>query len=164
MKDLGLKVLWFEILIYLRRLRMSRAKELMIEFKFNKKERWLNLKFKILLLSYVLNSIFDNIIIIALRNRILNDSKFNEITIWCFVIINLANVVMMMMLLWLLYVLARFLSFITRYCEQINVSQTKLISFKTLNQLMSIIIMLNHNNESQCLTMSQGSITSNLQP
>ena len=51
----------------------------MIEFEFNKKEKWLDLKFKILLLSYyVLNSIFDNIIIVALNNRMLNDSKFNN--------------------------------------------------------------------------------------
>ena len=78
MKDLGLKVLWFKkILIYLRRLRMSRAKELMIEFKSNEKEKWLNSKFKTLLLSYILNSIFDNIIMIALNNRMLNNSKFD---------------------------------------------------------------------------------------
>ena len=36
-KDLGLKVLSFEILIRLKRLRMSRAKELMIKFEFNEK-------------------------------------------------------------------------------------------------------------------------------
>ena len=121
MKDLDLKILWFEILICLRRLRMSRAKELIIEFKSNKKGKWSDLKFKILLLSYVLNSIFDNIIMIALGNRMLNDSKFDEVAIWCFVIINLANVIMMMMLLWLLYAVARPLSSITRYYKQINV-------------------------------------------
>ena len=101
MKDLDLKVLWFEILIYLKRLRMFRAKELMIESESNKKGKWLNLKFKILLLScYILDLIFDNIIMIALNNRMLNDSKFdNAIAIWWFVIINLASVVMMIMLL-----------------------------------------------------------------
>ena len=56
---------------------MSRAKELIIEFKFNEKKKWLNSKFKIFLLSYILNSIFDNIIMIALNNRMLNDSKFD---------------------------------------------------------------------------------------
>ena len=57
---------------------MSRAKKkLIIEFESNEKEKWLDLKFKILLLSYVLNSIFNNIIIIALSNRMLNDSKFD---------------------------------------------------------------------------------------
>ena len=121
MKDLGLKVFSFKILICLRRLRMSRAKKLIIESKFNEKEKWLNLKSKTLLLSYVLNSVFDNIIMIALNNRMLNDSKFDEVAIWCFVIINLANVVMIMMLLWLFHVVARLLSFIIRYCEQINV-------------------------------------------
>ena len=39
MKDLGLKVLWFGILICLRRLRMFRAKELMIKSESNEKER-----------------------------------------------------------------------------------------------------------------------------
>ena len=57
---------------------MSRAKELIIKSESNEKERWLDLKFKTLLLSYVLNSIFDNIIIIALGNRMLNDSKFDD--------------------------------------------------------------------------------------
>ena len=63
---------------------MPRAKkELIIESKFNKKEKSSDLKFKILLysllLSYcVLNSIFDNIIIITLSNRMLNDSKFDN--------------------------------------------------------------------------------------
>ena len=101
MKDLGLKVFWFKkILIYLRRLRMSRAKELMIKSKSDEKERWLDSRFKTLLLSCVLGSIFDNIIMIALNNRMLNDSKFDDaIATWWFVIINLANVVMMMMLL-----------------------------------------------------------------
>ena len=122
MKDLGLKVLWSEILICLRRLRMSRAKELMIEFESDEKERWLDSKFKILLLSYALDLIFDNIIMIALNNRMLNDPEFDAIAVWWFVIINFASVVMMMVLLWLLYVVARFLSFMTRYCEQINVS------------------------------------------
>ena len=56
---------------------MSRAKELMIKSESNEKGKWLDLKFKILLLSYVLNSIFDNIIMIALSNRMLNDSKFD---------------------------------------------------------------------------------------
>ena len=78
MEDLGLKVSWFKrILICLRRLRMSRAKDLIIESKSNEKERWLDLKFKILLLFCVLDSIFDNIIMIALNNRMLNDSKFD---------------------------------------------------------------------------------------
>ena len=40
MKDLGLEMLWFKkILIYLRRLRMPRAKKLIIESKFNEKEK-----------------------------------------------------------------------------------------------------------------------------
>ena len=65
---------------------MPRAKkELIIESKFNEQEKWLNSKFKNLLcslLSYcVLNSVFDNIIIIALSNRMLNDSKFNATAI-----------------------------------------------------------------------------------
>ena len=77
MKDLGLKVLWSEILICLRRLRISRTKKLMIESEFNEKEKWLNSKFKALLLSYVLNSIFNNIIMITLSNRMLNDLKFD---------------------------------------------------------------------------------------
>ena len=111
MKDLDLKVPWFERLICLRRLRMPRAKkEWLIESKSYEKERWLDSRFKTLLLSYVLNSIFNNIIIIALSNRMLNDSKFDtKVAIWWFVIINLANVVIMMMLLWLLYVVAHFL-------------------------------------------------------
>ena len=58
---------------------MFRAKELIIESKFNEKGKWSDLKFKTLLLPYcVLNSIFDNIIMIALSNRMLNDSKFNN--------------------------------------------------------------------------------------
>ena len=87
MKDLDLKVFWSEILICLKRLRMSRAKKkLIIEFESNEKERWLDLKFKILLYSlllsyYVLDLIFNNIIMIALSNRMLNDSKFDAITI-----------------------------------------------------------------------------------
>ena len=99
-KDLDLKVLWFEkALICLKRL--FRAKEeLMIKFKFNKKERWLDLEFKALLLSYVLDSIFDNIIMVTLSNRMLNDSKFDaKVTTWWFAIINFASAVMMMMLL-----------------------------------------------------------------
>ena len=56
---------------------MSRAKELMIEFESDEKERWLDSRFKALLLFCVLNSIFDNIIMIALSNRMLNDSKFD---------------------------------------------------------------------------------------
>ena len=117
MKDLGLKVLWFKrILIYLRRLRMSRVKELMIESEFNEKERWSNSEFKVFLLSYILDSTFDNIIMVALGNRMLNDSKFDaKVADWWFVIINLASAVMMMMLLWL-YVVARLLSFMTRLC------------------------------------------------
>ena len=102
MKDLDLKVFWFEkILIRLKRLRISRTKKkLIIEFKseFNDEERWLDLKFKTHL-YYVLSSVFD-IIIIALSNRKLNNSKFdNAITTWYFVNINLANVIIMMMLL-----------------------------------------------------------------
>ena len=79
MKDLDLKVFWFKrILIYLRRL--SRAKKkLIIKSKINEKKRWSNSKFKTLLLSYALNSVFNNIIIIALSNRMLNDSKFDKI-------------------------------------------------------------------------------------
>ena len=77
-KDLGLKVLWFKILICLRRLRMPRAEELMIESKSDKEKRWSDLGFKTLLLSCVLGSIFGNIIIIALSNRMLNDPKFDE--------------------------------------------------------------------------------------
>ena len=80
MKDLGLKVLWSEILICLRRLQISRAKKLMIESKSNEKKKWLDSRFKTLLLSYILNSIFDNIIIIALSNRMLNDPKFDTKT------------------------------------------------------------------------------------
>ena len=109
MKDLSLKVLWFEkILIRLKRLRLSRTKKLMIESEseINEKEKWLDLKFKSLLLSCVLNSTFDNLMI-ALSNRKLNNSKFNNaIVIWCFVNINLANAGMIMMLLWLLYTVA----------------------------------------------------------
>ena len=57
---------------------MSRAKkELIIESKSDEKEKWSDLKSKVLLLSCVLNSIFDNIIMIALNKRILNDSKFD---------------------------------------------------------------------------------------
>ena len=96
---------------------MSRAKELIIEFKSDEKKKWLDSKFKTLLLFCVLDSIFDNIIMVALSNRMLNDSKFDKIAIWCFVIINLANVVMMIMLLWLLYAVARLLLSMTRYYE-----------------------------------------------
>ena len=39
MKDLNLKVFWFEILICLRRLRMSRAEKLIIESKSDEKKR-----------------------------------------------------------------------------------------------------------------------------
>ena len=60
---------------------MSRAKRLIIESKSNEKEKWSDSKFKTLLLSYILSSIFDNIIMIALSNRMLNDSKFDEIMI-----------------------------------------------------------------------------------
>ena len=120
MKDLGLKVFSFEMLICLKRLRMPRAEELIIESESNKKKKWSDIKFKILLCC-VLGSVFDNIIMIALSNRMLNDPKFDEIAIWCFVIINLASVVMMMMLLWLLYVVVRLLSSMTHHCEQINV-------------------------------------------
>ena len=102
-KDLGLKVFWFEkILIRLRRLRMFQTKELIIKSKSesDEKERWLDLKFKTLLLSCALDSAFNNILIITLNNRKLNDSKFdNAIAIWCFFIINLASVVMIIMLL-----------------------------------------------------------------
>ena len=109
MTDLSLKVFWSEeILIYLKRFRLPRTKELIIEFESesDEKGRWSDLKFKILL-CYVLDSVFNNIIMIALSNRMLNDSKFNDaIATWWFVIINLANVVMMMMLLWLLYIVA----------------------------------------------------------
>ena len=54
-------------------------KKLMIKSKseFNEKKRWLNLRFKVFLLSYILDSTFDNIIIIILNNRMLNDSKFD---------------------------------------------------------------------------------------
>ena len=106
MKDLDLKMFWFEkILICLRRLPRAK-KKLIIKSKSDEKEKWLNLKSKTLLLSYVLNSVFDNIIIIALSNRMLNDSKFNKIATWYFVIINLISVVMMIMLLWLLHIVA----------------------------------------------------------
>ena len=81
-KDLDLKVLRFEkMLIYLRRLPRAK-KELIFESKSNEKERWSDSKFKTLLLScYVLNSAFDNIIMIALSNQMLNNSKFDTITI-----------------------------------------------------------------------------------
>ena len=80
---------------------MSRTKRWIIESESDEKGKWSDLKSKILLLSYcVLDSVFDNIIMIALSNRILNDSKFeNAIAIWWFIIINLANAVMMIMLL-----------------------------------------------------------------
>ena len=100
MKDLGLKMFWSEkTLICLRRL--SRAKkELIIKSESDEEKRWLNLKSKILLLSYALNSIFDNIIMITLGNRMLNNSEFDtKVAIWWFAIINLANVVIMMILL-----------------------------------------------------------------
>ena len=104
-KDLDLKVFWFKkMLICLKRLRMLRTKELIIEFKFNEEETWLDLKFKILLCPlllsyYALNSIFDIIIMIALSNRMLNDSKFNEIAQLWFVIINLASAAVMIIIL-----------------------------------------------------------------
>ena len=125
MKDLDLKMLWFEkILIRLKRLRLSRTKRLIIESKseFNKEGKWSDLKFQTLLLFYILGSIFDNIILIALNNRKLNDSKFDDaIAIWCFVNVNLASVIMMIMLLWL-HIVARLLSFMTYLYQQINVS------------------------------------------
>ena len=77
MKDLNLKMFWFKILICLKRLRVSRMKKLMIEFKSDKKEKWSDSRFKALFLSYILNSIFDNIIMVALNNRMLNDPKFD---------------------------------------------------------------------------------------
>ena len=93
-KDLDLKTSWFDNInddddikvvndikdldLKVKRLRMSRAKKkLIIKSKFNERKRRLNLKFKIFLLSYILNSVFDNIIIIALSNRMLNNLKFN---------------------------------------------------------------------------------------
>ena len=118
MKGLGLKMLWFKkILIRLRRLRMPRTKKLIIksESESDNEEKWSDSKFKTLLYC-ALDSAFDNIII-ALNNRKLNDPKFdNAVAIWCFVIINLANAVIIIILLWLLYVVARLLSFMTRYC------------------------------------------------
>ena len=89
MRDLSLRVLWFKILIFLRRLRMPRAKKkLMMKSEFNEKEKWLDLKFKDLLLFYVLGSAFDNLMV-ALGLRKLNDSKFDDaIATWCFVNIN----------------------------------------------------------------------------
>ena len=81
-KDLSLKMFWFKILIYLKRLRMPRAKKkLIMKSESNEKRRWSDSKFKDLLLFYVLNSIFDNILMIALSNRILNDLKFDKIAI-----------------------------------------------------------------------------------
>ena len=80
MTDLGLKMLWSEkILIRLKRFRLSRTKKLMIESKFesDEKKRWLDSKFKVLL-CYALNSIFDSIIMITLGNWMLNDSKFDD--------------------------------------------------------------------------------------
>ena len=80
MRDLNLKVLWFKkILICLKRLRLSRIKKLMIrsESESDEKEKWSNSRFKTLL-CYILNSIFDSIIMIALSNRMLNDSKFDD--------------------------------------------------------------------------------------
>ena len=85
MKDLSLRVLWFKkILIYLKRLRMSRIKKrLLIKSESNEKGRWLDSKFKNLLCPLlsccVLDLIFDIIIMIALSNRMLNDSKFDTI-------------------------------------------------------------------------------------
>ena len=101
MKDLSLKVFWSEILICLKRLRMPRAKKLIIESRSDKKEIWSDSKFKTILLSYcALNSAFNNIIMITLNNRMLNDPKFDDaVATWWFAIINLANVVIMMMLL-----------------------------------------------------------------
>ena len=60
---------------------MPRAEELIIESESDEEERWLDSKFKTLLLSCVLNSVFDNIIMIALGNRMLNDPKFDETAI-----------------------------------------------------------------------------------
>ena len=76
-KDLDLKMLWFEKILICSR-RLSRAKKWIIESESNEEKRWSDLKFKTLLLSYVLASVFDNIIIIALSNRMLNDSKFEK--------------------------------------------------------------------------------------
>ena len=171
MRDLTLKVFWFEkILIRLRRLRLSRIKKLMIEFEFelNEKEKWSDLKFKTLLLFYcVLNSIFDNIIMIALGNRMLNDSKFDDaIAIWWFVIINLANVIMMMMLLCyncisshaFYYSWHVFINKLTFHINELNI----VYNAWSINECC-YIITLNHNNESQCLTMFQCSIISRFQ-
>ena len=81
MRDLDLKVFWFEkILIRLKRLRLSQTKKLMIESESDEKGKWLDLEFKNLLLSYVLNSAFNNLMI-ALSNRKLDDSKFDAIAI-----------------------------------------------------------------------------------
>ena len=59
---------------------MFRTKKLIIksESESDEKEKWLNLKSKTLLLSCVLNSTFDNILIITLNNRKLNDSEFDD--------------------------------------------------------------------------------------
>ena len=143
MENLSLKVFSFEILIYLRRLRMSRAKELMIKSESDEKGRWSDLKSKALLCC-ALGSVVDSIIMVALSNRMLDDPKFDGTAAWCFVITSLASAAMVMVLLWLLYTVARPLSFMTRH------------------QLINAVIMLSHNNEPQCLTVSQSSITSDL--
>ena len=61
---------------------MPRAEKSIIESESNEKKRWSELKFKtllcpLLLSYYALSSVFNNIIIIALNNRMLNDSKFD---------------------------------------------------------------------------------------
>ena len=128
-KDLDLKVFWFEkILIHLRRLRLSQTKKLMIksESESDEKGKWSDSRFKDLLLFYALSSVFDNLII-ALNNRKLNDSKFDDaIAIWCFVNINLASAVIMMILLWLLYAVAHplwhvFVNKLTFHINEINI-------------------------------------------
>ena len=58
---------------------MFLTKKLIIESESDEKKRWLDSKFKVFLLSYVLGSVFGNIIMITLNNRMLNDSKFDEI-------------------------------------------------------------------------------------
>ena len=166
-KNLDLKVLWFKkILIYLRHLRMSQIKELIIEFESDKKEKWSDLKSKILLLSCALDSVFDNIIMIALSNRMLNDSKFdNAIAIWWFVIINLISAVIIMMLL-CYNCISSYISYHSWHviANRLTFHKRNWHRLRRLINLMNAIIMLNHNDESQSLTMSQCSIISRFQP